>query len=139
MKRIFQRKFLNKALIVLAVAGVASTYLLQDFQFVLSWISSETLQFASRKILRVFLNDFFMLIFIAAWFRDWNVTRLAILIQLVDGFILLPAYLWLKLALEGNSEISMPLLSQLHRLIVNPTLMILLIPAVYFQKMARKK
>jgi exosortase F-associated protein len=92
-----------------------------------------------RKIFRVVLNDFFMLVFIAAWFRDTQVVRLAFFIQIIDGLVLLPVYLYMKLLIEGNSEISSPLLSQLHRLIINPTLMILLVPAVYFQKLSRKE
>ncbi len=99
---------------------------------------TEQTQFILRKALRVLLNDVFMLIFITAWFKDWKVTRLAIVVQLIDGLILLPLYLIVKLELEGTSEISTPLLSQFHRLIINPTLMILLIPAIYFQKLSRK-
>ena len=79
-----------------------------------------------------------MLLILWAWFKDPFVTRLAIWIQLIDVFILLPVYLYFKLSMEGISEISMPVLSQLHRLIVNPTLMILLIPAVYFQKYSQR-
>jgi exosortase F-associated protein len=75
-----------------------------------------------------------MLLFIHSLFRDPSVTRLAWYVQLTDTLILLPVYLFVKLYYEGDAEISMPLLSQLHRLIVNPTLMVLLIPAVYYQR-----
>lgn len=131
-------KSFNTALIAVAIAGLAITYLFQDFKFVQGFGISEDGQFVARKVIRVLLNDFFMLVFMAAWFRDWRITRLAILIQLVDGLILLPIYLVVKLSLEGPTEISAPLLSQFHRLIVNPTLMILLIPAVYFQRWGRQ-
>ncbi|MGC4023581.1 MAG: hypothetical protein QM734_17315 [Cyclobacteriaceae bacterium] len=114
------------------------TFLFQEFSFLDSFNISENQRFVLRKILRVVLNDFFMLIFLTTWFKDWRVTRLAIVIQLIDGFILLPIYLFFKLDLEGSSEISAPLLSQFHRLIINPTLMILLIPAVYFQKFSKQ-
>jgi len=50
--------------------------------------------------------------------------RLAFLAEL---FILLPVYFALKISLEGDAEISSPLLSQLHRMIVNPLLMLVLI------------
>jgi exosortase F-associated protein len=95
--------------------------------------------FVVKKVVRVVLNDTFMLLFIHALFRDAAVTRLAWYIQLVDTLVLLPAYLIIKLSVEGEAEISMPLLSQLHRLIVNPTLMVLLIPAVYYQRMQNSK
>jgi exosortase F-associated protein len=94
--------------------------------------------FVVKKALRVLLNDTFMLLIIHAIFRDRSVTRLAFYIQLVDTLILLPVYLSIKLTFEGDSEISIPLLSQLHRLIVNPTLMVLLIPAVYYQRLRSK-
>jgi len=90
--------------------------------------------FVVKKTLRVALNDSFMLLFIHALFQDRSITRLAWYVQLVDTLVLLPIYLIIKLTYEGDAEISIPLLSQLHRLIVNPTLMVLLIPAVYYQR-----
>jgi len=50
-----------------------------------------------------------------------------------EFFILLPIYFIMKLSLEGDSEISSPLLSQLHRMIVNPLLMIILILGLVYQ------
>jgi exosortase F-associated protein len=79
-----------------------------------------------------------MLLIIHALFRDPSVTRLAWYIQLVDTLILLPIYLIIKLTYEGDTELSIPLLSQLHRLIVNPTLMVLLIPAVYYYRLKKQ-
>ena len=137
MNKIIDRGSLNLFLIGIGIAGVIATYLAQNFVFVEHWGLSEQWEFVVRKMLRVLLNDLSMLIFIAAWFRDRKVTRLAIFVQLADGLILLPIYLIVKLSLEGTSEISAPLLSQFHRLIVNPTLMILLIPAMYFQRLGR--
>ncbi|MBS1557195.1 MAG: exosortase F system-associated protein [Bacteroidetes bacterium] len=122
-----------------ALMGIAATFLFQDFSFLNDLNISEEGHFILRKTLRVVLNDFFMLLFMVAWFKDRKVTQLAIAIQLIDGLLLLPVYLYIKLSWEGTSEISAPLLSQLHRLIINPTLMILLIPAVYFQKLSAKR
>lgn len=127
--------WLNKLILVFGVMGIATTFFLQEFTFISDWNISENARFVVKKILRVLLNDFFMLIVIAAWFKDQKIIRLAFLIQLIDGLFLLPIYLYLKLAIEGTTEISIPLLSLFHRLIINPTLMILLIPAVYFQRM----
>jgi len=129
------KKWVNRVLIVFAVSGVGTTFLFQEFSFVDKWEISEEMKFAIKKIFRVLLNDFFMLVFITVWFKDRKITQLAILIQLIDGLFLLPIYLYLKLSIEGIAEISIPLLSLFHRLIINPTLMILLIPAVYFQRM----
>lgn len=124
-------------LMAIAVCGIALVFLFQSVD-VLDLCSScrfhPYTHFVVRKTIRVALNDSFMLLFIHALFRDASVTRLAWYVQLVDTLVLLPVYLLIKLSYEGDAEISMPLLSQLHRLIVNPTLMVLLIPAVYYQR-----
>ncbi len=60
--------------------------------------------------------------------------KVAFLLFLVELFIILPLYFWIKLSTEGDSELSSPLLSQIHRLIINPTLMILLIVSFLYQK-----
>jgi len=120
-----------------AIAGLAFVYIFQRvdvLEICFSYNFHPYTHFAVKKVLRVLLNDSFMLLFIHALFRDPSVTRLAWYVQLVDTFILLPIYLFIKLRYEGDIETSIPLLSQLHRLIVNPTLMVLLIPAVYYQR-----
>jgi len=124
-------------LMIAAIFGLGMVYLFQRVD-VLEICTSCTFHpythFAVKKVLRVLLNDSFMLLFIHALFRDPSVTRLAWYVQLVDTLVLLPIYLIIKLWYEGDIETSIPLLSQLHRLIVNPTLMVLLIPAVYYQR-----
>ncbi len=58
-------------------------------------------------------------------------------LQLIEMFVVLPLYFVVKLKLEGDSEISSPLLSQFHRLIINPTLMVLLMIGFYYQRKQR--
>ncbi len=129
-------------LIVFSVAGLSVVYLYQRTE-VLSWLMhaqpSANSTFIFNRSLRLLVNDVFMLLLLAGWFSDRSVLKLAVMVQAVDFFILLPLYLAIKLTWEGDSEISTPLLSQFHRLIVNPTLMILLIPAVYFQRLTNAK
>ncbi|HMJ67980.1 MAG TPA: hypothetical protein VK508_03760 [Cyclobacteriaceae bacterium] len=125
-------------LMAIAIGGLAMVFLFQNAD-VLDLLCGDCsfhpyTRFVVKKTLRVFLNDSFMLLFIHALFRDPSVTKLAWYIQLADTLILLPLYLFIKLSYEGDAEISIPLLSQFHRLIVNPTLMVLLIPAVYYQR-----
>jgi len=126
--------------LLLAIAGLACVYIFQRKEVLGALcqcqINSES-SFILMKTLRVVLNDLFMLLIIHFWFNNSSITRLAFWIQLIDMFVLLPLYLLLKLQLEGDSEISSPLLSQFHRLIVNPTLMILIFPAVYFQRLKK--
>ena len=139
MSKVYETGWLNKLFIAIGIGGIIATFLMQDFSFLETWGLSDQQEFILRKVIRVLCNDLFMLIFIAAWFRDKRVTKLAIAIQVIDSLVLLPIYLTVKLYLEGTSEISIPLLSQFHRLIINPTLMIILIPAVYFQRISQNR
>lgn len=128
-------------LMILGFGGLALVYLFQHLD-VMFWLSPgdshSHLRFIANRTIRLIFNDLFMLLLIAVWFQDRTITRLALFIQLIDFFILLPLYLYFKLTLEGDSEISSPMLSQFHRLVVNPTLMIMLVPAIYFQRLMRK-
>lgn len=130
--------------VVIGAAGVAGLALVFLFQRtdVLGLISqthfSPEMHFSINRLVRIFLNDIFMLLVLFALFIDTRILKLALWVQTIDLLVLLPLYLAIKLSLEGDSEISSPFLSQFHRLIVNPTLMILIIPAVYYQRLAKK-
>lgn len=89
--------------------------------------------FVFNKSIRLILNDTACLFIIYALFYDMKYVRVGGYVQLIEMFIILPFYFILKLSIEGDSEISSPLLSQLHRLIINPTLMILLMIGFYIQ------
>ncbi|MCE2896016.1 MAG: hypothetical protein LW721_16410 [Flammeovirgaceae bacterium] len=133
---------LRIALVIFGVVGLVIVFLFQQTVFLgqlVDQASHPYLSFSFNRALRLLLNDFFMLLLLAGWFRSRSVLQLAFAVQLIDFFLLLPVYLLVKLNLEGDVEISSPLLSQFHRLIVNPTLMILLIPAVYFQRFIKKE
>jgi exosortase F-associated protein len=124
-------------LLLIAFGGLVLVFVFQrtiNFSWVADSDQHANLIFSINRFLRLLLNDLFMIVLLAAWFNDRSVLKLAFFIQLIDLFILLPIYLVIKLTVEGDEEISSPLLSQFHRLIVNPTLMILLIPAIYFQR-----
>lgn len=121
----------------LGLIGLGSAYLYQDVDVLFKLSSTQFhpyVHFIVKKITRLFLNDVSMLLIIFSLFQSAAILRLALFIQFVDLFLLLPIYLILKLSLEGDTELSVPILAQLHRLIINPTLMILLVPAVYLQR-----
>jgi exosortase F-associated protein len=129
-------------LVLISLVGLAVVFLFQHASWLQGWISQQqnpNLFFAVQRILRVLLNDGLMTLMLVGWFASRNVFKMALIVQAIDLFILLPIYLAIKLSIEGNTEISSPLLSQFHRLIVNPTLLILLIPAVYFQRFSNKE
>jgi len=119
------------------------TYLFQQTDF-LSGICSvifsngcqfqPTIIFVVNKTLRLIVNDAACMLLIVAIFREQKYLRVAFYIFLFELLIMLPIYFTCKLTVEGTSEISSPLLSQVHRMIINPMLMILTIIAFFYQR-----
>jgi exosortase F-associated protein len=68
-------------------------------------------------------------------FQQTKFLKAAFLVFLVELLIILPLYFTVKLSLEGDSELSSPFLSQIHRMIVNPLLMFLLMIGFLYQKL----
>lgn len=122
---------------------LAALYVFQKFNY-LGWMMGIVGQdgsvvhpyayFIFNKTVRFILNDLCCLGCIYLLFQQQKYLKVAWLVFLFELVILLPLYFTLKLSLEGDDEISSPLLSQLHRLIVNPTFMILLVIAFYYQR-----
>lgn len=90
--------------------------------------------FALNRTFRLIINDLACFLVIFTLFRERKYIRMAFWVFLIEILVILPSYLVLKLTLEGDSEISSPLLSQIHRLVVNPMLMILLIGGFLYQR-----
>jgi exosortase F-associated protein len=96
----------------------------------------EPAEFVAVKIVRYLLNDLGAIAIIYGLFGQGKYMRFAWLVMLLGGVVLLPTYLWLKIH-EGPGMSA--LLQQLHRLTVNPVLMLVLIPAFYYQQLLEKK
>lgn len=79
------------------------------------------------------------ILLIYAIFNNNKYVIIGFLVQLLGLLIVLPVYLYFKLTIEGDSEISSPLLSFIHRIIINPVLVLLLIPGFYYQQHIDKK
>lgn len=94
--------------------------------------------FIINKTIRLVLNDVACMVLIYAWFKERKYLTLSFYLFLVEVCLLLPIYFIVKLSLEGDSEISSPLLSQIHRLIVNPLLMFLLMVGFVYQRVRTK-
>lgn len=94
--------------------------------------------FALKRIVRLILNDFACMLIIYAVFWQKRYLQIAFWVFVIELVVILPVYLVIKLSVEGDSEISSPLLSQVHRLIVNPTLMLLLIAGFFYQRYRAK-
>lgn len=116
------------------VAGVVNAFLPETIQIV-----SPNLIFVMNKTTRLILNDVACMIFIYAVFQKQIYLKATFYLFLVELFLLLPCYLILKLNLEGDSELSSPLLSQIHRLIINPLLMFLLTLGFVYQRLKSEK
>jgi exosortase F-associated protein len=94
---------------------------------------SETSSFVVNRMSRLIINDLLCVTLVATLFQDARFTRLAWWVFLGELLVLLPLYLLLKLSAEGPTEISSPVFQPLHRMIVNPLLMIILIAGMYYQ------
>src|SRR5687768_15434032 len=90
--------------------------------------------FIINRTFRLILNDMACFLIILALFREKKYLKIAFFVFLVELLVILPVYLVFKLTIEGATEISSPLLSQIHRLIVNPTLMVLLMGGFVYQR-----
>jgi exosortase F-associated protein len=129
-------------LIMLSAMLLAGMFLFQQFNFLYAFLELLNIHvqpatyftFVFNKTLRLLVNDGACLILIYVLFEKRKYLQVAGLVLLMEVLVLLPLYFVLKYMWEGDSEISSPLLSQLHRLIINPTLMIMLIAAFYYQQ-----
>lgn len=94
--------------------------------------------FVINRTARLIVNDLACFLIIFALFWQKKYLKVAFWVFLTELLVILPVYLVVKLTLEGDSEISSPLLSQVHRLIVNPMLMILLIAGFFYQRLTER-
>ena len=137
---LLKNRWLRWILGSLALITLAGMYLFQRFDFsILTGEHSSHIRFIINKLARFMVNDIACLLLVAAIFNKPGYLRLSAWIFLTELLVLLPIYFVLKLTLEGDSEISSPLLSQLHRMIVNPLLMIVLIMGFIYQDYFWKK
>lgn len=128
-------------LLVLAVMGWGAVYVFQEFDFTyLAFLPDRYAQghiaegdawrFVVNKSMRFLLNDLFSLLFIYALFNNRSYSQLALLVMAFGLLILLPAYLVLAIYYQ---EEAFHLLVFLHRITMNPWLMLLLVPAFLYQ------
>jgi exosortase F-associated protein len=132
---------ISKAGILISLLLLSCVYVLQHFDYLNTFLSlfgtspaTPVTTFIINKTFRLILNDFLCFGLIYSLFGERKYIRIAFFVFCFELFIILPVYFVFKLALEGTSEISSPLLSQIHRLVVNPMLMLILIIGFYFQR-----
>jgi exosortase F-associated protein len=117
---------------VLCVLGLFATYLFQRTDVAgWMWIEQPDVKFVVNKTLRFLINDFLVIGLLYALFYERKYVIFSIWVQVAGlVFILIPFFLLKLVWHTGNG----PLVSFLHRLTINPILLLLLIPAFYFQK-----
>jgi exosortase F-associated protein len=121
----------------ISISGLTLVYVFQQvnyFHFFFSYEVSPNTVFIFNRTFRLLINDLLCVSLILALFEKRKFVAMSFLVLLFELLAILPLYFWIKLKMEGDSEISSPLLSQIHRLIVNPMLMFILIAGFYYQK-----
>lgn len=130
----------NWWIVIAGIVGLGITYTLQSWNNPYAWLQGEftqwkdtweTLRYAPKsqiiinKAFRYLLNDFFSILLIHGLFQKKLYTQFAIWVLVFGLFVLLPSYLAMVFyAPSGYSS----MISHFHRIIMNPVLMMLLIP-----------
>ncbi len=91
--------------------------------------------FIFNKTMRYFVNDLFAICIIYGLFQEKKYTQFSFYVMIFGVLFLHPTYLYL--IFEQPKGFSSAI-SHLHRIIMNPVLMMILIPAFYFQKRQEK-
>ncbi|UII23892.1 exosortase F system-associated membrane protein [Fulvivirga ligni] len=127
-----KNKSIHWGVLIIAIIGLMIMYLVQrNIQaFFNSLLSDSYYAFVAARIFRFLINDLLMIAVIYALFKKRKYVVFAFYVQLAGIIFILTPYLIIKSYTSYNG----PLLSYLHRLIVNPLLMLLLIPAFLYQE-----
>jgi exosortase F-associated protein len=119
---------------LIGIASLLALIVLYLFQRInlaaLIGIDGKTAAFLFNKTFRFIWNDVFMIGVIYAFFGQKRFVYFALAVQIFGILFVLLPYFVLKLYFHASNG---PLISFLHRLVLNPTLMILLIPAFWLQ------
>lgn len=118
---------------VFSIIGLVAVFLFQriDVAGFLGVGEPAINKFLINRTIRFLLNDAFAIGLIYSLFAERKYVIFSIYVQLVGVILFLLPYFVLKIYFPSYNG---PLISFLHRLILNPTLLMLLIPAFYYQK-----
>jgi len=118
---------------VFSLAGLIAVFLFQriDVAGFLGVGEPAINKFLINRTIRFLLNDAFAIGLIYSLFAERKYVIFSIYVQLAGVILFLIPYFILKIYFPSYNG---PLISFLHRLILNPTLLMLLIPAFYYQR-----
>jgi exosortase F-associated protein len=121
---------------LLSVLGMVIVFLFQHVDVAGSvGVDDKVLNFMLNRTLRFLLNDLFAIGLIYALFEEQKYLIFSLWVQLAGVVVILIPYFIFKIYFINYNG---PLISFLHRLVMNPTLLLLLIPAFYYQRFGRK-
>lgn len=127
----------RKLLGALSITGLVLVYLFQQLDVAaMAGVSVPIHKFLFNRTIRFLLNDVFMIGVIYALFGERKYVVFALYVQLAGIVLFLLPYFALKLYFPAYNG---PLISHLHRLILNPILLILLVLAFYYQRAQEKR
>jgi exosortase F-associated protein len=118
---------------VFSIIGLIAVFLFQriDVAGFMGVEESVINKFLINRTIRFLLNDAFAIGLIYSLFAERKYVIFSIYVQLAGVILFLIPYFILKIYFPSYNG---PLISFLHRLILNPTLLMLLIPAFYYQR-----
>ncbi len=130
----------------LSVLGWGYVYVFQEFDYTRMEFrfgqyaegripEGENWRFVINKSVRFLLNDLFSLLFIYGLFKKSTYVKVGLVVMSFGLLILLPLYLLLATLYR---ESAFHLLTFLHRLTMNPWLMLLLVPAFFYSETRKK-
>jgi len=116
----------------LSVSGLLLIFLFQGFNVAgLLGIRENPSLFIVNRTIRFLLNDLLAIVLIYSIFQERKYLVFAVVVQLIGLFFILIPYFIIKIKFPSYNG---PLISFLHRLVLNPTLLLILIPAFFYQK-----
>ncbi len=129
MTQLFKVRFV---LAVVSVSGLMLVFLFQrqDVALILG-AEDHFWRFIINRSIRFILNDALAILLIYALFYERKYVVFSVWVQLFGMVFVLIPYFILKFNFPSYNG---PLVSFLHRLVLNPTLLLLLIPAFYYQR-----
>jgi exosortase F-associated protein len=120
---------------VLSVAGLVLVFLFQRTDVASAiGVDQNIWKFIVNRSIRFVVNDVLAILLIYALFAERKYVLFAVGVQVFGLVFVLIPYFIIKFNYPGYNG---PLISFLHRLVLNPTLILLLIPAFYYQRSTR--
>jgi exosortase F-associated protein len=117
---------------VFSVAGLVLVFLFQRLDAaILMGVEQNVWRFIINRSIRFIINDVLAILLIYSLFYERKYVLFAVWVQVFGMIFVLIPYFIIKFNFPGYNG---PLISFLHRLVLNPTLLLLLIPAFYYQK-----